>query len=182
MKSNFSRIKKGYTVVGLILLLMLLTVWGWYLKTNQIEVFDAGDPPADPTLRTERSDIGSVYNDKQADPVISVPHQDEVLSESDGNLDASNRLSHGESGGDNSNIPEKSDIVNINTAGLKELVSLYGIGEVKARAIIAYREDNGLFQSIEEIMKIKGIGKATFERIKDYITIGTQYSPETDPD
>ena len=53
MKSNFSRIKKGYTVVGLILLLMLLTVWGWYLKTNQIEVFDAGDPPADPALRTE---------------------------------------------------------------------------------------------------------------------------------
>lgn len=62
-------------------------------------------------------------------------------------------------------------LVNINTAGVKELSTLTGIGEAKAQKIIDYRKANGGFKSIDEIMKVKGIGKATYEKFKANITI-----------
>lgn len=62
-------------------------------------------------------------------------------------------------------------LVNINTAGIKELSTLTGIGEAKAQKIIDYREANGGFKSIDEITKVKGIGKATYEKFKANITI-----------
>lgn len=64
---------------------------------------------------------------------------------------------------------EKVSKININTADLALLMTLNGIGEVKAQAIIDYRETHGPFKTIEEIMKVKGIGLKTFEKIKDYI-------------
>lgn len=63
------------------------------------------------------------------------------------------------------------NLVNINTASIKELSTLTGIGEAKAQKIIDYREANGGFKSIDEIMKVKGIGKATYEKFKANITI-----------
>ena len=62
-------------------------------------------------------------------------------------------------------------LVNINSAGVKELSTLTGIGKAKAQKIIDYREANGGFKSIDEIMKVKGIGKATYEKFKANITI-----------
>lgn len=62
--------------------------------------------------------------------------------------------------------------VNINTADAALLATLSGIGESRARDIIAYREANGAFQSIEDIMKVSGIKQATFNRIKDAIAVG----------
>lgn len=59
--------------------------------------------------------------------------------------------------------------ININTADLTLLMTLNGIGEVKAQAIIDYRMKHGPFKTIEEIMKVKGIGLKTYEKIKDYI-------------
>lgn len=61
--------------------------------------------------------------------------------------------------------------VNINTAGIEELCSLCGIGESRARSIIAYREEEGAFQKIEDIMKVQGIKEAAFEKIKDDIVV-----------
>lgn len=61
--------------------------------------------------------------------------------------------------------------VNINTDGIERLMTLTGVGEAKAKAIIEYREKNGGFKSIEEIKNISGIGDASFEKIKDSITI-----------
>lgn len=66
---------------------------------------------------------------------------------------------------------ENSGKVNINTAGKEELMTLTGIGEAKAQSIIAYREKNGRFQSVEEIMEIEGIKEGVFNKIKDDITI-----------
>ncbi|NLL30069.1 MAG: competence protein ComEA [Clostridiales bacterium] len=63
------------------------------------------------------------------------------------------------------------ELININTASLEELTKINGIGEVKAKSIIEYREQNGSFKSIEEIKNIKGIGEKTFEKLKDSITI-----------
>lgn len=61
--------------------------------------------------------------------------------------------------------------VNINTADLKTLCSLPYIGEAQAKAIIDYREENGDFESIEDIMKVKGIGETIFLKIELNITI-----------
>jgi competence protein ComEA len=62
-------------------------------------------------------------------------------------------------------------LVNINQAGLEELITLPGIGPVTAEKIILYRK-NHLFTRIEEIQKVDGIGPATFDQIKIYLTIG----------
>ena len=61
--------------------------------------------------------------------------------------------------------------ININTAGMDELMTLTGIGEAKAQSIISHREKNGNFQSIEELMEIEGIKEGVFNKIKDDITI-----------
>ena len=61
--------------------------------------------------------------------------------------------------------------VNINTATKEELLTVTGIGESKANAIIKYREDNGEFKQIEDIKNVTGIGDSLFEKIKEYITV-----------
>lgn len=61
--------------------------------------------------------------------------------------------------------------VNINTASEQELSAISGIGAGKAAAIIQYRQENGSFSSIEDIMKVSGIKEGTYEKIKDKITI-----------
>ena len=62
-------------------------------------------------------------------------------------------------------------LVNINTADLRELMTLPGIGEVLAGSIIAYRERNGDFYDISEIKNVTRIGDRTFEQIQDLITV-----------
>lgn len=66
---------------------------------------------------------------------------------------------------------EEISIVNINTASISELDSLPGIGTSKAQNIIDYRNINGKFGSIEEILNVNGIGTAIYEQIKAYITV-----------
>lgn len=61
--------------------------------------------------------------------------------------------------------------INLNTADVSQLSTLTGVGEFKALAIIAYREENGPFTSIEDIMNVPGIKEGTYEKIKDKIAI-----------
>lgn len=68
-------------------------------------------------------------------------------------------------------INENNSLININTASKIELKQLSGIGEVKATSIIEYRNKNNGFKSIEEIIKVTGIGQATFEKIEEKIII-----------
>lgn len=63
-------------------------------------------------------------------------------------------------------------LVNINTATQAELEMLPEIGPAIAEDIIAYRQNEGLFTSIEDIQKVQGIGPATYKAIKDLITVG----------
>ena len=62
-------------------------------------------------------------------------------------------------------------LVNLNTADIAALMTLTGIGESRAKAIISYREQHGAFAQIEDIMKISGIKQAAFSKIKDKITV-----------
>jgi competence protein ComEA len=64
--------------------------------------------------------------------------------------------------------PQKIDI---NRAEPWLLEALPGIGEVKAQAIVGYRNEHGPFKRIEDLLKVSGIGPATFEKIKDFITV-----------
>jgi len=61
--------------------------------------------------------------------------------------------------------------ININSAGVNELITLSGIGETKAKSIVDYRQNNGAFASIEDIMKVSGIGEGCFNKIKDNIKV-----------
>lgn len=61
--------------------------------------------------------------------------------------------------------------VNLNQASAEELMTLPGIGEAKAEAILQYRAEHGNFDSIEEIKNISGIKDGVFEKIKDKITV-----------
>lgn len=63
-------------------------------------------------------------------------------------------------------------LININNADMDSLISLPGIGEVKAKAIIDFRNQNGLFTNLEELLNVPGIGESILASIKDFITLG----------
>ena len=67
---------------------------------------------------------------------------------------------------------ETSALININTASISELDSLPGIGEVKALAIFNYRQQNGLFTALEDLLNLQGISQSLFEDLKGLITLG----------
>ncbi len=160
-------------VIGAVLFLMLLTLWGWHLKTNQIEVFQAGEvkgkqglqmnsPRAISNPENSKLDLSQSSAKDQPQQVKSVPTQQKESG------------SMKEAGNGQAGIQEK---ININFAGIEQLVTLNGIGEVKARAIIDHRERNGTFERIDQIQDVKGIGEATYNKIKDWITVSSE-SPE----
>lgn len=98
-------------------------------------------------------------SDGDADGTLSSQEQDE------GNL----------SGAGTDTQPEKEsraeELIDINAAGAEELMALNGIGETRAAAIIEFREQNGPFVSIEEIMLIPGIKEGIFSKIQDQIVV-----------
>ena len=61
--------------------------------------------------------------------------------------------------------------VNINTASAAELETLSGIGPVRSQAIIDYRNENGLFRTIDDLINVPGIGPKTLEAIRDQIAV-----------
>lgn len=89
---------------------------------------------------------------------------------------ASDRQMNGSAGtGQNTGMAaqvQQDNRININTADEAQLTTLTGIGATRAQAIIAYREENGLFAAIEDIMNVQGIKEGTFAKIKDEIVVG----------
>ena len=69
------------------------------------------------------------------------------------------------------NASNEISLVNINTATIEDLMKLNGVGKAKAKSIIDYRNKNGSFKSIEDIKNVPGIGDSLFEKIKEYITV-----------
>lgn len=71
---------------------------------------------------------------------------------------------------DQKQVPD-SKLVNINSAGIKQLVTLPRIGEKIAQRIIDFRKKHGKFKRIQDLMKVKGIGEKMFTRLKKLITV-----------
>ena len=89
---------------------------------------------------------------------IYVPSVDEI-SELDVNINMTNESS------------DADGRINLNTATKEELMTLSGVGEAKAEAIISYRETNGPFKAVSDIMNISGIKEGLYNKIKDYIYV-----------
>ncbi len=69
-------------------------------------------------------------------------------------------------------MPETAGPIDINMADADALQTLPGIGETKAAAIIAHREANGPFATVDDLKNVKGIGEKTLEKLKAHITVG----------
>lgn len=93
---------------------------------------------------------------------IHIPTKEIIFQEIPAAAFAANKSSGGVAQG---------NLININTADEKELQNLKGVGPVIAGRIVEYRTNNGAFQSIEDIKKVRGIGAKTFEKMKDSITV-----------
>jgi competence protein ComEA len=67
--------------------------------------------------------------------------------------------------------PRLVGVVNVNTATVEELQLLPGIGETRARAIVAAREQRGGFKSVDELVAVKGIGEASLARLRPFLRV-----------
>lgn len=184
---NKDKIRKIAIIVSVF---VVLTVIGYFLSSRktdtEIYVLSSGSPPE------ERKIVVSLNGEIKNPGKYSVPYASsvhDILFYANGvtdNADLS-AIRLDERIFENSDIfvpakvyvraselSENSDtgLCNINTADINELMELNGIGETLARNIINYREVNGSFKSIEDIMNVSGIGKGKYEAIKDKITVG----------
>lgn len=94
-----------------------------------------------------------------------------VTIKNDYEIDINDDIVQSEKNESDEKIESSSNLININTASVVELMSLDGIGESKAKAIIEYRDINGDFENILDIKNVSGIGESIYEKIKDYITV-----------
>lgn len=105
---------------------------------------------------------------------LSVPYQSgqEPVGDAAAALELPGSFDNNDSASEESSLSADGELININTATLEELDGLPGIGPTIAQRIIDYRTENGAFSTIDEIMEVSGIGPATFDEIKDLITVG----------
>lgn len=156
------KISAGYIIIAVATILMLCGIIIYcVILENQT---------ADPII-AYLSSAASINSVSAGSPDKAESHDASVVSEYSGtNLVASagNASSVGiiESG-----VSHPIEIININTADADLLDSLPNIGEVRAAAIIEYRNEFGDFTCIEDLMNVSGIGEKIFEKIRDYITV-----------
>ncbi|GMR24147.1 MAG: hypothetical protein BMS9Abin37_2653 [Acidobacteriota bacterium] len=72
--------------------------------------------------------------------------------------------------------PQEDDVlkVDLNRAGIEELVRLPGVGEIVAERIVSYREEHGAFEATEELMNVRGIGEKTYLKLEPYLTVSKE--------
>ena len=74
--------------------------------------------------------------------------------------------------------PASGELIDLNQASAAQLESLPGIGEVTAARIIDYRQENGGFKKVEELMNVRGIGERSFLRLRPLVTVATPPKPD----
>ena len=115
---------------------------------------------------TDRADITAVnlaalLRDEQH---WHIPARDPAAAPLPAGLVASGQAQRG-------NAPSPAGKINLNTAGVEQLKTLPGLGEVRAQAIVSHREDNGAFPSVDALLDVSGIGVATLESLRDFIEV-----------
>ena len=108
----------------------------------------------------------SVFSEAEPAPPEEIPTASAVSEMSAAQVTSPPEITEVSSSG-----TQNGSLININTADTRELIKLSGIGEVKAAAIVAYREEHGAFSSVEELLNVKGIGEKTLEKIRGYVTV-----------
>ena len=140
------KIRKALKPSGVLCIgIVIAAVFGFYFQNNE-RSFDRYD-----IIYTEQGTASTDVYAKDGDLILP----DELL---DGNTES-----------DNSNTDKL--YININTDKVYELDALYGIGEKMAMRIIEYRQKHGDFEVIEDLMRVSGIGKKKFDKIKDNIYV-----------
>ena len=166
---TMSRHINGWTLVVILLVVIIavsgIVIWSRYSRSQAIEIF----------LVPDRELPGEIYVDGEVDNPGLYPWGDgdsvgDLIRVAGGATDNAdlNRLKLHIPGVPAEELPQK---VNINRAEAWLLEALPGIGEVRAQAIIDFRRQNGPFRHINELVKVEGIGIATYEKIKHLITV-----------
>ena len=163
------RFFNGWTL-AVILLVLVIIVGG-----AVILVKSHGSPGIEISLAPEREIEGKIYvsgevNNPGLYPIYAGDGIEDIIRAAGGIKDGADlsgvELSIGVA--DEGETPQK---ININRAEAWLLEALPGVGEVKARAIIDYRQQNGPFRDINELKKVMGFGDVNFDKVKDLITV-----------
>ena len=110
-----------------------------------------------------------IKKSQEKDSIVKIIEKECVCPEINNDACLNQETQKNDSFASEENLNDKK--ININNATLEELLTISGIGESKAQAIIQYRTENGNFEKIEDIMNVAGIGEALYEKIKNRITV-----------
>ncbi|MDG0842587.1 helix-hairpin-helix domain-containing protein [Staphylococcus equorum] len=130
----------------------------------------------DKAIVTDDADLSKInLAEKLVDQkLVYIPKKDETINSNQQRNENINNGSHKSTSSSSTRVSDNStnqEKININNATETELLTVPGIGPSKAKSIIEYREQNGAFESIEQLTEVKGIGAKTFEKLGSYFTI-----------
>ncbi len=165
-----SRVERLYLFVTVFLVITAIT-GGIMLavqrsRSQPAEIVLSQTEPVEPS--------GDIYVDGAvANPGIYPLREDDTIETLllDAGVESDANLSHIEIYVPREGEEQSAQKIDINRAESWLLEALPGIGEVLAQRIVDYRDENGPFKRIEDLLKVNGIGPATFEQIKDFITV-----------
>ncbi len=162
-KDKYEKIK--YIGLGALVVAILGGSFVLFWQINKQDSLAKGDPFQDANaMQSQVTDLNKKIEDLNK-------ALDDAKKSSSSSTTVKTTTKNGTVAGAETSSSDVSGQININTASAGELDALPGIGPTYAQRIIDYREANGGFNSIEEIENVKGIGPATFAKMKDRITI-----------
>jgi len=158
---NLGFTRTELVVIGFLLLTLIagIVIKTFNLKHDFTHDYSSADKEFDVRVKNSFTKLNEELNEEQKRKVSSMKSfADSLLISHDIEPKNKTQLSIGKK-------------ININTALSGDIMLLPGVGEVTAERIIAFREKNGGFKKIEQLMDVKGIGEKKFEKLKPFITI-----------